>query len=316
MSKMQNQCENKCKFKSKIGGQALIEGVMMKGIGKESMAVRLPDGSIDVEVWDLKKPSVFSKMPFVRGSINFVTSLVDGYKCLMKSAEKSMVEEDEELTKFEKWINDKFGDKIMNIVSVIALVFGVLIAVGLFFFLPTFIAKGIQNFINNKLLLSAIEGCIKIVLFVLYIWLTGKLPDIKRQYEYHGAEHKTIACYEAGLELTVENVKKQTRFHPRCGTSFIFIILLVGIFVFSVVTWSSGLTRALIRIALMPVVIGISYELIRLAGRYDNLFTRIVSAPGLAMQRLTTNEPDDEVIEVAIAALKPCIPENREEDRW
>ncbi len=312
-----NQCENKCKFKSKIGGQALIEGVMMRGIDKEAMAVRLPNGEIDVEVWDLKKPSVFRKIPLVRGTINFVISLADGYKCLMKSADKSMQDdEEEEMTKFEKWLFEKYGDKIMNIVSVVALVLGILIAVALFFFVPTFIAKGISNFIDNKLLLSAIEGVIKITLFVVYIWLTGKIPDIHRQYEYHGAEHKTIACYEAGLELTVENVKKQTRFHPRCGTSFIFIVLFVGIFVFSLVTWSSGLTRALIRIALMPVVIGIAYELIRLAGRYDNLFTKIISAPGLYIQRLTTHEPDDKVIEVAIAAMTPVIPEDKEVDRW
>lgn len=316
MSKKEKSCDASCKFKSKIGGQALIEGVMMRGIDKAAMAVRLPDGEIDVEEWELKKPSVFRKIPFIRGTINFIVSLTDGYKCLMKSAEKSMADEEEEMTKFEKWLDDKFGDKIVTFVSIVALVLGLALAVGLFFFVPTFIAKGVQHFADNKLVLSATEGIIKIGLFVVYIWLTGLLPDISRQYEYHGAEHKTIACYEAGLELNVENIKKQTRFHPRCGTSFIFIILIVGILVFSFVTWSSGLTRALIRIALMPVVIGISYELIRLAGRYDNLFTKIISAPGLALQRLTTKEPDEKVIEVAIEAMKPCIPDNLEDDQW
>lgn len=316
MSKKEKSCDASCKFKSKIGGQALIEGVMMRGIDKAAMAVRLPDGEIDVEEWELKKPSVFRKIPFIRGTINFIVSLTDGYKCLMKSAEKSMADEEEEMTKFEKWLDDKFGDKIVTFVSIVALVLRLALAVGLFFFVPTFIAKGVQHFADNKLVLSATEGIIKIGLFVVYIWLTGLLPDISRQYEYHGAEHKTIACYEAGLELNVENIKKQTRFHPRCGTSFIFIILIVGILVFSFVTWSSGLTRALIRIALMPVVIGISYELIRLAGRYDNLFTKIISAPGLALQRLTTKEPDEKVIEVAIEAMKPCIPDNLEDDQW
>jgi len=311
--------ENECKFKSKIGGQALIEGIMMRGIDKAAMACRLPNGEIDIEEWSIKNGKNapwYRKTPFVRGIFNLATSLADGYKCLNKSADKQMVDGDEEPSKFEKWLLDKFGDKLMPVLTVIASIIGVLIAVGLFVALPTFIVKLFDQYIPQRIVLSLIEGVIKISIFVLYLYLTAKLKDIQITYQYHGAEHKTIACYEAGEELTVENVKKQTRFHPRCGTSFLIIVLIVGILVFSVVTWSSGIQRVLIKLVLMPVVVGISYEIIRLAGRYNNPVTRIVSAPGLALQRLTTREPSDKQIEVAIAALTSVIPEDKEEDKW
>lgn len=312
--------DEKQKHKSRIGGQALIEGVMMKGIYTSAMACRLPDGTIDVETWEEKNGKNapwYRKTPFIRGIFNFVSSLIDGYRCLMKSADKQMTEDsEEELSKLDKWINEHFGEKIMSIVSVISVIFSLVICIFLFKFLPMWISGFLKKFISSTIILTIIEGIIKIGIFVGYLAVTALMKDIKRTYEYHGAEHKTIACYEAGEELTVENVKKYTRFHPRCGTSFIFISLFISIFVFCFITWSNMWARMALQIVLLPVIIGISYELIRIAGRYDNIFTKIISAPGLRLQRLTTREPDGSEIEVAIAAIKPCIPENREEDQW
>ncbi len=321
--KDKTQKKNEPEFKSKIGGQALIEGVMMRGVDAEAMAVRLPNGEIEVEQWELKPAKWYRKVPFIRGCVNMVVSFVDGYKCLSKSADKSMEGlEEEEPSKFEKWLTDKFGDKLMNAVMVVATVLGVLLALGLFLYLPALITKGISYLIpalsDLGFVKNLIEGIIKIAIFVAYLWATSLLSDMRRTYEYHGAEHKTIFCYEHGLDLTVENVKKQKRFHPRCGTSFTFLVLFISIFVFSIfqVSWDSLLLRVGIKILLLPIIVAIAYELIRLAGRYDNIFTKIISAPGLWIQRLTTKEPDDSQIEVAIAAFKPCIPEDRERDRW
>lgn len=307
------------KFKSKIGGQALIEGVMMRGPKKVAMACRLPSGEIEVEVDDIrggKAAPWYTKAPFIRGSINFVTSMLDGYKYLTKSAEKQGDFEDEELSPFEKKLVKIFGDKLMTVISAFAIVLGVAVSLGLFMVLPMFITKLIGSAIDSQFIKTLIEGLIKIILFISYLAVVSKMKDIKRTYEYHGAEHKTIACYESGEELTVENVKKHTRFHPRCGTSFIIIVLIVSILVFSVVTWKTMLTRIILKLLLLPVVCGIAYEIIRLAGRYNNPITRIVSAPGLALQRLTTREPDDKQIECAIAALIPCIPEDKKDDKW
>lgn len=221
--------DEKQKHKSRIGGQALIEGVMMKGIYTSAMACRLPDGTIDVETWEEKNGKNapwYRKTPFIRGIFNFVSSLIDGYRCLMKSADKQMTEDsDEELSKLDKWINEHFGEKIMSIVSVISVIFSLVICIFLFKFLPMWISGFLKKFISSAIILTIIEGIIKIGIFVGYLAVTALMKDIKRTYEYHGAEHKTIACYEAGEELTVENVKKYTRFHPRCGTSFIFISL-------------------------------------------------------------------------------------------
>lgn len=311
--------------KSKIGGQALIEGIMMKGVFKSAMACRLPDGTIDIETWDEnngKNAPWYKKVPFIRGSFNFVSSLISGYKCLMKSAEKQLTDDDEEeeMSKFEQWLTDKLGDNIMGIISALAMVIGIVLSLFLFKFIPALLTKPIEN---QTILRTAIEGILKIAIFIVYLALTGKSKDIKRTYEYHGAEHKTIACFEAHEELTVENIKKHSRFHPRCGTSFIFITLFTSIFVFCFIPSFSSYgktTRIFMRLAiqllLLPFIIGIAYELIRLAGRKNNLFTRIISAPGLKIQHLTTREPDDAQIEVAIAAIKPCIPENLEDDNW
>lgn len=303
--------EEKEKHKSKIGGQALIEGVMMNGVHKGAMACRLPGGEIDVEIWD-KKPVTawYRKTPIVRGIFNFVISMKDGYRCLMKSAEKQ-VTEDEDTPE-----DEKLSDKAMSAVMAVAMVVSIALAVGLFVFLPKWTVNFFDFLTVNRFVRSLSEGIIKIAVFVGYLAFTRLMKDVSRTYEYHGAEHKTIACFEAGLELTVENVKKQVRFHPRCGTSFIFITLFISILVMCFVPFEVVWQRVLSSIILIPVMVGISYELIRIAGRYTNLFTRIISAPGLWVQRITTKEPDASEIECAIAAMKPCIPENLEEDKW
>lgn len=296
--------------KSRIGGQALIEGIMMSGVKKGAMACRLPNGEIDVEIWD-KKPVTawYRKTLLVRGIFNFIGSMKDGYKCLMKSAEKQMDDEEAEE-------DEKLSDKAMGAIMSVAMVLGLVVAVGLFVFLPKWIVNFFDVLTVNRFVRSFSEGIIKIVVFIAYLASTAMMKDIKRTYEYHGAEHKTIACFEAGLELNVANVKKQTRFHPRCGTSFIVITLIISILVMCLIPFTVVWQRVVSSIILLPLMLGISYELIRIAGRYDNLFTKIISAPGLYIQRLTTKEPDDSEIECAIAAIKPCIPENLEEDKW
>ena len=313
------------KFKSKIGGQAVIEGVMMRGIDKAAMACRLPSGEIDLEEWAIKggkNAPFYRKIPFVRGVFVFITSMIDGYKCLSRSADKQMSAEqddDEEPSKFEKWVDEKLGDKLMPIISTGSIILGLALAIALFMLLPSGISKLIDKFVVSlsPIAKNIIEGIIKIAIFIGYTSLTALMKDIRRTYEYHGAEHKTITCYEHGDELTVENVKKHCRFHPRCGTSFIFLVLFISIFVSTVfrVSWGNIFVRVLVKIALLPIVMGISYELIRLAGKYDNIVTRVISAPGLWIQRITTREPDGEEIECAIKALTACIPDDPEEDR-
>ena len=322
--------------RTSIGGQALIEGIMMRGVSKGAMAVRKKDGTIDVEEWDLPERKWYQKCPFVRGIFNFVLQVKDGMTYMNKSMEKSGYlddEENEERSKLEKWLDEKFGDKIFPVITFIGGFLGIALAVVLFLFVPTWLFTGLQALLGDtdiSAFRSLFEGLIKIAIYILYLWLTSLMKDIKRTYEYHGAEHKTIATYEAGEELTVDNVKKHTRFHPRCGTSFIFLVLAVSILVTSVVPINSELFAAwfgisksiadLLRVAckllLLPLIVGISYEIIKIAGRYDNIATRIISAPGLAMQRLTTREPDSSQIECAIAAIKPCLPKENEDDKW
>ena len=319
------------KFKSKIGGQALIEGIMMLGPNTGAMACRLPDGSVDLETWDEnngRNAPWYKKVPLVRGCTGFVTSLVKGYKYMMKSAEKQIPEdeEDEKVKKDKKseaaaseavdGKNGKKEESAYDIVMYIGILIGVVMAFGLFIFLPKWIVGLIPGVKEHRFVRSLLEGIVKIVIFVLYMYLISLMKDIKRQFMYHGAEHKTIACHEAELPLTVENVRKQTRFHKRCGTSFIFIVLIVSIFVMCFVPFTVTWQRIVASLLLLPLVVGVSYECIRLAGNNDNAFTRILSAPGLAMQRITTREPDDSMIEIAIAALTPCIPKDKEEDRW
>ena len=320
MSKKTNSNLGEEKFKSKIGGQAVIEGVMMRGIDKASMANRLPGGEIDLETWEVrggKNLPWYRKVPFIRGVFSFGISMVDGYKCLMRSADKQITEEDSEPeSKFEKWLDEKLGDKLMPVISVLSMIIGIGLAIALFMLLPSGVLKLAENFVEiPDIAKNIIEGILKIAIFVGYTALTGLMKDMRRLYEYHGAEHKTIACYEHGRELTVENVREHCRFHPRCGTSFVFLVLFISIFVNSVfrLSWENVMLRVLCKLALLPVVMGIAYEIIRLAGKYDNPIMRAVSAPGLWIQRITTKEPKDDEIECAIEALKAVIPEGGEE---
>ena len=321
--------------KTRIGGQSLIEGIMMKGVSKSAMAVRKKDGSIAVEEWDEPPRKWYEKAPLIRGSVNFIKQLLEGYRCMMKSAEISGMMEDEseeEPSRFEKWLDDKLGDKLTDVIMAVAMVIGVALAVVLFMFVPSYLFSLIETLVGEGRDISAwkavFEGVLKLAMFVGYMALVAQMKDIRRTYEYHGAEHKTIACYEAGKELTVENIRPMVRFHPRCGTSFIIITFIVGILFYSIVPIEPAewfgienntlgvILRVLIKLVLLPIVVGISYELIRLAGKYTNTFTRIISAPGLWMQRLTTKEPDDSQIEVAVAALTPCLPKEGEDDNW
>lgn len=291
---------------------------MMRGPILSSMATRMPDGSIDVETWNTykdKKIHWTRKAPFIRGIFNMVDSMVVGYGCLMKSAEKAGVE-DEEPSKFDRWLEQKLGDNMMKVLGTVAVVLGVGLAAVLFVLIPTGLSSLFKPVIGTGIGLSLIEGLIKVIILVGYMWLCSRMAEIHRVFEYHGAEHKSIACYEAGLPLTVENVRPQRRFHPRCGTSFLFLVVFISIIVGSFISWENALLRMLIKLLLIPVVVGISYELIKLAGRSDGLFTRIISAPGLWLQHITTCEPDDGQIECAIAALTAVIPEDKNADRW
>ncbi len=308
-------------FRTSIGGQALIEGVMMRGPVETAMAVRTPDGEIVIEKVDDerdKKIPKFFKLPVIRGLVNFVQTMILGYKTIMRSAELSGFEENEEPSKFDKFLTEKLGEKLYTIIGIIAGVLGVAIAVCLFVFVPTWLVKLFNTYIFSLgIFTAAAEGIIKIAVFVAYIGLVALMPDIKRVYEYHGAEHKTIACYEAGEELTAENAKKHKRFHPRCGTSFILIILILSILLFLAVPAElQVLYRFALRIVMLPLTVGIGYEIIKLVGRHDNKFTRIISAPGLWLQRLTTREPDESQLEVAIASLKAVMPEDKNEAKW
>ena len=308
---MENNEKQTCAIKTSVGGQALLEGIMMKGPEKSAMAVRKPNGEIDLSVWDTKKLTGIRKVPFIRGTFNFIDTLIQGYDCLMKSAEISGQEEEPD--KFELWLNKVFGKAAGAVFGTVITVIAAARAIGLFFGVPALIAGFIGNYVENAVLLSAIEGVIKIAMFLAYIIGVSKMSDIHRTFMYHGAEHKTIFCYEKGLELTVENVRKQQRFHPRCGTSFLLIVLVVSILVSSVITWENMFLRVLLKVLLLPITVGISYEIIKFAGRHDNWLTRIISAPGLWFQNFTTQEPDDSMIEIAIAAVTPVLPENPED---
>lgn len=309
--------ENKsCAFKTSVGGQALLEGIMMRGPQKIAVAVRRPDKTIDVKVDPVKQRS-WRKIPLVRGVCSFVESLLSGYTYLTHSAEISMGDEyEEEETKFDRWVNEKFGDKAMKALTTVAAFAGVALAVLLFTVLPTLLIGGLDKLVPLGGWKTLLEGVVKIALFLGYLTLVSRMKEIYRVFCYHGAEHKTIACYEAGEELTVENIRKHSRFHPRCGTSFLLIVVLISILVCSVFPWGSLLVRVGLKLLALPVIVGIAYEIIKLAGRYDNVVTRVISAPGLWMQRLTTHEPDDSMIEVAIAAVTPVLPQKPEDGRW
>lgn len=309
-----------------VGGQALMEGIMMNGPEGKAMALRLPDGSISVEkktFTSIKDKNKFFGIPMVRGIVNFVEALIFGYKCLMESAEKTGmdVEEEENMSKLDRWISDHFGEKMMKVIGAISMVLGFALAFALFVWMPSFLFDAINKLTGEHIamLRTIFEGLLRIIIFVIYMFAVSKMKEIKRVYMYHGAEHKSIFCYESGEEMTVENVRKQSRFHPRCGTSFIFVMIILSILVSSVVALAfPSLTQIrpvwiCVKLLIMPIVMGLGYEFIRYAGKHDNLFVKILSAPGLWMQRITTAEPDDSMIEVGIAAINAVIPHNDEE---
>ncbi len=328
---------NAQKHITSIGGQAIIEGVMMRGPFKTAMAVRKPDKEIECKVEEngTRKKNTFLKLPIIRGCVNFIESLVVGMKALMFSAEFMDLEDEEENeSRFEKWLNDKFGDKIKDIVIYFSIALSLVLSVGLFILLPTAITQGLQwifsklgfeDFSSTGTFVSTSEGIVKMMIFLTYMFLVSRMEDIKRVFEYHGAEHKTIACYEAGEALTVENVKKHSRFHPRCGTGFLLFVMVVSIIIYALLPEFSGeqynavqrlLLRMGTRILLLPVVAGVSYEIIKLAGRSNNCCVKALITPGLWLQRLTTREPDESQIEVAIASIDAVIPEDKESDKW
>lgn len=309
--------EKNNQHKNSIGGQAVMEGVMMRGPEKMAIAVRKPDGEIVLKTEDvkIKKKSIWLKIPIIRGCINFFGSMVTGVKALMYSAEFVDLEE-EEPTKFDKWLEKVFGDKLKDAIVYFSVILSIFMSVGLFILLPTWIVS-LLDFVTDAVVIKNLaEGVVRIVIFLTYLYLAAKLPDIKRVFQYHGAEHKSIACYEEGEELTVENARGKTRLHPRCGTSFLLIVMVISIICFSFMGWQNIWIRTLTRLALMPVIAGLSYEIIKLAGRYDNILTRILSFPGLCLQKITTNEPDDSQLEVALEAIKAVIPESKEDDKW
>ena len=301
---------------SNIGGQAVLEGIMMKNGDRYAVGVRRPDQEIEVRVQEHKSfvPRAVRKIPFIRGIFNFIDSLVLGMKALMFSAEFIEDEEGEarELTADEAAKEEKKESLVMSLVLVLSIV----LAIGIFMVLPYFLSGLLKRVITSRGVLTVLEGLIRVMIFLGYITLVSRMKDIQRTFMYHGAEHKCINCIERGRELNVKNVRKSSRYHARCGTSFLLIVLIISILVFSVVTWQNGLLRVVLKLALLPVVVGIAYEIIKLAGRYDNAVTRIISAPGLWLQRLTTNEPDDSMIEVAIASIKPVIPSQEGADKW
>ena len=296
-----------------VGGQAVLEGVMMKSKDKVALSVRDTDGKIQSEVKTVKplaaKYPIF-KLPLIRGIGGFIESMMLSFSTLNRSAELLGIDGDEEPTKFEKWLDKTFGKSLVAVASVIGGVLGVLLSVGLFIYLPKLLSDLVMTGdAPNPILKSLLQGVVRILIFIGYIVLVSLMPDIKRTFMYHGAEHKSIFCHEKGEELTVENVRRQIRFHPRCGTSFLFVMMIIGIFVSAFYANVSGILYTLLKLLTLPVVIGIGYEFIRYAGRHDNLFVKICSAPGLWMQRLTTAEPDDGMIEVAINSLKLALPD-------
>ncbi len=321
--------DGKIKY-SGVGGEALIEGIMMKGPYGAAMACRMPDGSIDLtrkEVHSITDKFKFLKAPFIRGPISFVEQMLFGYKCMMESAEKTAFDtsdtNEEEMSKLDKWLSDHFGPKMMAVIGAVAMVLGFGLAFVIFFYLPTLTSDLINKYLAHGTLdryIPIIEGVMRMIIFIAYMWAVSQMSDIKRVFKYHGAEHKSIFCVEHGLELTVENVRKQKRFHPRCGTSFIFITLILSIVISSVINvlfpelrQTSLWLWIAVKVAMLPAIMSIGYECIRLAGKHDNVFTRVLSAPGLLMQRITTKEPEDDIIEVGIAAIKAVIEPPTEE---
>lgn len=317
MSKDKSCC---AEHKTSIGGQAVMEGVMMRGPKEIATAVRKSDGEIIVdkkETNSIFNKYKFLKLPILRGVVSFFESMITGVKCLMFSAEQIDLEEGEEtMTRFEKWLDDKLGDKIKDVVIYFSVFLSLILGIGLFMLLPTVLVGWMKIISENHVFLSLMEGVVRILIFIIYIWAVSQMKDIQRVFEYHGAEHKTIAAYEHGEELTPENARKYSRLHPRCGTNFLLIVMIVSIIFFSLLKWDNVWERLIYRLLLLPVVAGISYEFIKFAGRSNNKFVKALTKPGLLLQYLTTREPDDEQLEVAIVALKNVMTGNKEDDKW
>ena len=307
------------KFRTSVGGQALMEGVMMRGPKRLCCAVRRPDGGIETDIKELPPKKWYEKVPFVRGVFAMIGSMITGYRCLMYSADIAMQnsEHSEPESKLDKWLDEHLGEKFQNALMVCAALMGGVAAILLFSVTPTSVVGFVSRFMPlgrwGRVILEAV---LKMAIFLAYLALCSRMKEIHRLFEYHGAEHKTIACYEAGEPLTVENIRKYSRFHPRCGTSFLILTLLVSIAVFSVIPWTGTALRVVYKLLFLPMVMGISYELLKLCGRTDNLLTHIIRAPGLWVQRLTVFEPNDSMIECAIQAVTPVLPENPEEGQW
>ena len=305
-------------FRTSVGGQALMEGIMMRGPEKICCAVRKPDGTIDL-TYDTVTTRWYNKVPLLRGVCNMAENLYKGYKYLMHAADIAMegTEDAEPESKLDKWLDEHTGPAFQNVLMGCAAFAGVVLALFLFTFLPTFLTGQLIRFVPlGRWGRVILEGALKMAIFLLYMYLCTSMKDLHRVFEYHGAEHKTIACYEAGLPLTVENIRKQSRFHPRCGTSFMILVIIISIFLYAVLPWTSTGLRVVYKLCMFPLLVGVSYEILKWAGRSDSALSHIVSQPGLWMQRLTTFEPDDSMIEVAIAAVTPVLPENQEEARW
>ena len=304
-----------------IGGQAVIEGVMMRGPKDIAIAVRTPENEIVVKkepVEGIITKYRLNKIPFLRGGLALIDSMVLGIKSLNYAVSIAMPEEDadEELGRFEAFLQKIFGDRLADIVTYFSVFIALLVAVGVFILGPTLLAGTLKKFISNTIVLNLTEGVLRLALFIAYIFAISKMEDIHRVFQYHGAEHKSIYCYENGEDLSIENVKKYSTLHPRCGTSFHFIVMMISMVLFSMVAWKGPISRMLIRLALLPVVAGISYEIIKIAGKSQSAVMSIVSYPGMMMQKLTTREPDESQIEVALEALKNVLVENEDEALW
>ena len=314
---IQNQSQEK--FKTLIGGQALIEGILMQGPDKRAVVVRGPEGLVS-KVEPIKKRTGILTWPLIRGVVNFGSSMVNGVKALMYSAD-FFPEEEGEPSKFDQWLENKLGsEKLQQVVVTFSVFLGVLFSVALFFLLPTLLAGLIPGLKERAVLRTLIEGLFRIAIFLGYMILISRMKDMRRVFSYHGAEHKTIRCYEAQLPLTVENVRPQTRLHPRCGTSFLFVVVVVSILVsslvFSFVNWRNMWVRMGLHLLLLIPIVGVTYEFNRYVGGHDNKVARFLSRPGLWLQNFTTNEPDDSMLEVAIRALELVIPEEKGKDAW
>ena len=322
------------KFKTMIGGQALIEGIMMRGPEKDAIVVRGKDGlSVDVKPRKVRPKGSPLNWPFIRGVVGFFDAQVTGVKALMHSADLSPEAAEEQPSKLDLWLEKKLGnEKFQKVVVGTAVAMGLGLSILLFILLPAIIAGFLDNWIQNTLVLNLVEGLVRMTIFMGYMLLVSQMKEMKRVFAYHGAEHKTIRCYEAGLPLTVENVRQQTRLHPRCGTSFLLVVMILSILVFSVVssllltvipgleamrgTFLFRLIMIGSKLLVLPLVVAIAYEINRLVGRHDNWLTRIMTAPGMWFQNFTTNEPDDSMMEVGIAALEAVLPQQEGADRW